>query len=75
MVEGVRPEQEGPVPVVVDTHRQQEDTAPVRRLELALALPLGLPLVLPFWFGIVIILQKKRSRLTLLAAPSPYRTV
>jgi len=63
------------VPVVVDTRRQQEDTAPVRRLGLALALQLELLLVLPFWCGIIIIVQKKRRRLTLLAVLSPYRTV
>jgi len=61
--------------VVVDTRRQPEDTAPIRRLGLALALPLELRLELPFWCGIIIILQKKRRRLMLLAVLSPCRTV
>jgi hypothetical protein len=63
MAEEVRPEWAGPAPAVADTRHQQEDTAPERRLELALALQLELPWVLPFWFGIITTLQKKRRRL------------
>jgi len=72
MVEEVRLHREGPARVA-DTLRHQGDTAPVKRLELLLALQLELLLVLPFSYSIVITLPTKH-RPMLPAALSPYRT-